>query len=57
MKGSLNAVFLYNYKGASQEVGRSCTILEFKGRGIRISIIVFGLYYNIKVKLCAAARI
>lgn len=36
----VNAIFVcnVNYRGAGQEVGRSCIILEFKGRKIMVNI-------------------
>lgn len=38
------SVFLCKWRGAGQEVGRSCIILEFKGRKIMVIIFVFILY-------------
>lgn len=34
-------IFSNNYRGAGQEVGRSCIILEFKGRKIMVNILNF----------------
>lgn len=47
----LNAVFSCNYRGAGQEVGRSCIILEFKGRKIMVNIFVFALIIYDDIKL------
>lgn len=35
-----NVIVCGHYRGAGQEVGRSCIILEFKGRKIMVNILV-----------------
>lgn len=43
---SLNAILPCNYRGAGQEVGRSCIILEFKGRKIMVNYDFFFFLCN-----------
>lgn len=37
-KNTITIYFVFHYRGAGQEVGRSCIMLEFKGKIIMVCI-------------------